>query len=103
VSAALRDTVDVADNEPNNRILRWLPGGASTWWRTAVGIIVPVVLMTAIAVTVLLLTIDVTNNASARIELIKTGLSVGAGTGGIIVLVLTGRKYSVMGWVGARQ
>jgi hypothetical protein len=41
---------------------------------------------------VLLLTIDVTNNTTARIELVKTGLLVGGGAGGVVTLVLAGRR-----------
>lgn len=64
---------------------------AGTWWWTALVIVVPVVLLTAVSVTALLLTIDVTETAH-RIELVKTGLAVGAGTGGVVALVLAGRR-----------
>jgi hypothetical protein len=54
-------------------------------------IVIPVVLLTAVAVAVLLLTIDVTET-SHQIDLVKTGLTVGAGTGGVVALVLAGRR-----------
>lgn len=62
-----------------------------TWWWTALVIVIPVVVLTAIAVTVLLATIDIAD-AKDRIELVKTGLAVGAGTGGVVALVLAGRR-----------
>ncbi|MEV6641079.1 pentapeptide repeat-containing protein [Amycolatopsis sp. NPDC051371] len=67
---------------------RSLPG---TWWGIALIIAVPVVLLAAAAIVVLLLTVRPTD-AKERIELIKAGLGVGAGTGGVVALVLTGRR-----------
>ncbi|MFI9452587.1 pentapeptide repeat-containing protein [Amycolatopsis sp. NPDC052450] len=63
-----------------------------TWWWAIVVIVVPVALVAAAAVTTLLMFIDPGNDAKNRIELIKVGLTVGAGTGGVVALVLTGRR-----------
>jgi hypothetical protein len=51
----------------------------------------PVVVLTAITATLLIVT---THPATAadRIDLVKTALSVGAGTGGVVALVLAGRR-----------
>lgn len=54
-------------------------------------ILVPVVAGTALSVLLLLTLVDV-ENARDRIELIKTGLAVGAGAGGVAALVLAGRR-----------
>ncbi|MBB5850516.1 hypothetical protein ACFQ05_32550 [Amycolatopsis umgeniensis] len=73
---------------------RWGAGGedrGGTWWWAIVVIVVPVALITAAAVTTLPLFIDPGSDAKNRIELIKVGLTVGAGTGGVVALVLTGR------------
>lgn len=71
---------------------RRLFGSEGSWRWTALIIVVPIIALTAVSVTVLLLTVDLTNEATARIELVKTGLAVGAGTGGIVALVLAGRR-----------
>jgi hypothetical protein len=63
-----------------------------TWWAIFLVTIVPVVVVAAAALTVLLLTIDVTNDATARIELVKTGLAVGAGAAGLAALALASRR-----------
>jgi len=70
---------------------RWRDRGG-TWWWAIVVIVVPVALIAAAAVTALLLFIDPGGDAKNRIELIKVGLTVGAGTGGVVALVLTGRR-----------
>ncbi|SFJ73581.1 hypothetical protein SAMN04489731_13522 [Amycolatopsis regifaucium] len=70
---------------------RWRARGG-TWWWAIVVIVVPVALIAAGAVTTLLLFIDPGSDAKNRIELIKVGLTVGAGTGGVVALVLTGRR-----------
>ncbi|MEV6648483.1 pentapeptide repeat-containing protein [Amycolatopsis sp. NPDC051371] len=62
-----------------------------TWWWGIVVIVVPVAMIAAAAVTALLLFVG-GGSPSDRIELIKTGLTVGAGTGGVVALVLTGRR-----------
>ncbi|MBB1155662.1 MULTISPECIES: pentapeptide repeat-containing protein [Amycolatopsis] len=56
-------------------------------------IVVPVAVIAATAVTVLLLFVG-GSTPSDRIELIKTGLTVGAGTGGMVALVLNGRRQT---------
>ncbi|MFG1640115.1 pentapeptide repeat-containing protein [Amycolatopsis sp. NPDC049252] len=68
----------------------WRRRGATWWWRILV-IVVPVAVIAAAAVTLLLVFVDADTPAN-RIKLIKTGLTVGAGTGGIVALVLTGRR-----------
>ncbi|MFC3452833.1 hypothetical protein [Amycolatopsis speibonae] len=55
-------------------------------------IVVPVALIAAAAVTTLVMFIDPGGDAKTRIELIKVGLTIGAGTGGVVALVLTGRR-----------
>lgn len=54
-------------------------------------ILVPVVAATVLSVLLLLTLVDV-ENARDRIELLKTGLAVGAGAGGVAALVLAGRR-----------
>ncbi|QKV79357.1 pentapeptide repeat-containing protein [Amycolatopsis sp. Hca4] len=54
-------------------------------------IVLPVTAIAGAAIIVLLTFVDV-NNTQNQIELIKTGLTVGAGTGGIVALVLNGRR-----------
>jgi uncharacterized protein YjbI with pentapeptide repeats len=63
----------------------------ATWWGIALVIAVPVLVLAAAAIAVLLLTVHPTT-ASDRIDLVKAGLTVGAGTGGVVALVLTGRR-----------
>jgi hypothetical protein len=62
-----------------------------TWWWGIVVIVVPVAVIAAAAITALLLFVG-SGSPSDRIELIKTGLTVGAGTGGVVALVLNGRR-----------
>ncbi len=64
---------------------------SGTWWWAIVVIVAPVTLIAAAAVTILLMLIDA-GDPKNQIDLIKTGLTVGAGTGGIVALVLNGRK-----------
>ncbi|TDV48919.1 pentapeptide repeat-containing protein [Actinophytocola oryzae] len=61
------------------------------WWWLAALILVPVVLGSALSVVLLLTLVDAAT-AGDQIELIKTGLAVGAGTGGAVALVLAGRR-----------
>jgi hypothetical protein len=61
------------------------------WWWTATVILVPVLAGTVVSVVLLLALVDV-DTARDRIELIKTGLAIGAGTGGVAALVLAGRR-----------
>ncbi|MGW5718282.1 pentapeptide repeat-containing protein [Amycolatopsis sp. NPDC003865] len=70
---------------------RWWRRRGGTWWWAIAVIVVPVAVITAAAVTLLLLFVG-GGTPSDRIELIKTGLTVGAGTGGVVALVLTGRR-----------
>jgi hypothetical protein len=61
------------------------------WWWIAALILVPVVAGSSLSVALLLLLVDATT-VGDQIELIKTGLAVGAGTGGAVALVLAGRR-----------
>ncbi|WP_329072520.1 pentapeptide repeat-containing protein [Amycolatopsis sp. NBC_01480] len=54
-------------------------------------IVVPVAVIAAVAMTVLLTFVS-SGDPKDRIELIKTGLTVGAGAGGVVALVLSGRR-----------
>jgi hypothetical protein len=69
---------------------RWRRRGG-TWWWAIIVIVVPVAMIAAAAVTALLMLVDGADPKN-QIELIKTGLTVGAGTGGVVALVLTGRR-----------
>lgn len=69
---------------------RWRRRGGAWWWAIVV-IVVPVAVIAAAAVSVLLTFVDA-GDPKNQIELIKTGLTVGAGTGGVVALVLTGRR-----------
>ncbi|WP_103348684.1 pentapeptide repeat-containing protein [Amycolatopsis sp. CA-128772] len=71
-------------------VRRWRRRGGAWWWGIVV-IVVPVAVIAAAAVSVLLTFVD-TGDPKNQIELIKTGLTVGAGTGGVVALVLTGRR-----------
>ncbi len=70
---------------------RWGRRSGTWWWATLV-VVLPVALITAAALITLLTFVDVGHDARDRIEVIKIGLTVGAGTGGIVALVLTGRR-----------
>jgi uncharacterized protein YjbI with pentapeptide repeats len=61
------------------------------WWWIAALILVPVVLGSALAVALLLALVDAAT-VGDQIDLIKTGLAIGAGTGGAVGLVLAGRR-----------
>jgi hypothetical protein len=67
------------------------------WWRTALLILGPVVLGTALAVTLLLTLVDV-SDPTDQIEVLKTGFTIGAGIGGVVALALAGRRQ----WVTER-
>ncbi|MFD9963713.1 pentapeptide repeat-containing protein [Amycolatopsis sp. NPDC058986] len=73
------------------RLARWWRGRRGTWWWAIVVIVVPVAIVAGTAVTLLLSLVDA-GDPKNRIELIKTGLTVGAGTGGVVALVLAGRR-----------
>lgn len=62
-----------------------------TWWWAILVIAIPVSLIAAGAVSILLIFVDASDPKN-RIELIKTGLTVGAGTGGVVALILAGRR-----------
>lgn len=66
-------------------------GRRGRWWWLAALILVPVVLGSTLSVALLLLLVDAAT-VGDQIELIKTGLAVGAGTGGAVALVLAGRR-----------
>jgi hypothetical protein len=73
---------------------RWRTGWTARrgrWWWIAALILVPVVLGSTVSVVLLLALVDAPTSAD-QIELIKTGLAVGAGTGGAVALVLAGRR-----------
>lgn len=61
------------------------------WWWLAALILVPVVLGSTLSVTLLLALVDAAT-VTDQIDLIKTGLAIGAGTGGAVGLVLAGRR-----------
>jgi hypothetical protein len=61
------------------------------WWWIAALILVPVVVGSALSVALLLGLVDAAT-VGDQIELIKTGLAIGAGTGGAVGLVLAGRR-----------
>lgn len=65
--------------------------GWTRWWWVAALILVPVILGSTLSVALLLILVDA-GTVADQIELIKTGLAVGAGTGGAVALVLAGRR-----------
>lgn len=62
-----------------------------SWWRTATLIVVPIIIFTTAALVILLNSVHV-SSASERIEIIKTALTIGGGTGGVVALLLAGRR-----------
>lgn len=62
-----------------------------SWWLTIVLIVLPVVALTTVALVVLLTQLD-TSDATVRVDVIRTALSVGAGAAGVAALVLAGRR-----------
>jgi hypothetical protein len=70
---------------------RYRRASEATWGWTVVLIVVPVLVLTTLSLVILFLSVDASNPAD-RIDVIKTALSVGAGTGGIAALVLGGRR-----------
>ena len=64
--------------------------GSRTWWRTSLIIVVPIFVVTAVSLVAMFLTLH--PDPHDRIEVVKTGLSVGAGAGGVVALVLAGRR-----------
>ncbi|WP_447002509.1 pentapeptide repeat-containing protein [Saccharothrix isguenensis] len=61
------------------------------WWWTVVVIMVPVVVITAGAVILLLTFVDIVDTKD-RIEILKMWFTIGAGTGGIVALILARRR-----------
>ncbi|WP_432855290.1 pentapeptide repeat-containing protein [Amycolatopsis sp. CA-161197] len=80
-----------AINAGSARLRRRWRERRGTWWWAIVVIVVPVAGIAAAAVTALL-TFVTPGSPQNQIELIKTGLTVGAGTGGVVALVLNGRR-----------
>jgi hypothetical protein len=80
----------VAEAGERNRARRWRARPEKWWWISGV-VVLPVLVLTGIAV---LLLLGTTHPATAaeRVDVAKTALSVGAGTGGVVALVLTGRR-----------
>ncbi len=70
---------------------RYWAGHVSGWWYAIGLIVVPIVATTATALWVLLAAVD-TPQASDRIDVIRTALTIGGGTGGVVALVLVGRR-----------
>src|SRR6266496_3191163 len=62
-----------------------------TWWWSILVIVIPVAGLTAMAAWILPLLVNVTT-ASDRLEVVRIVLTVAAGTGGVVALVLAGRR-----------
>ncbi|WP_370964754.1 pentapeptide repeat-containing protein [Amycolatopsis sp. cg9] len=95
VEQAGGDVLAMSANDDKNRpvgLRRWWDQRSGTWWWATLVIVLPVALITATALITLLTFVDVGHDPKDRIEVIKTGLTVGAGTGGIVALILTGRR-----------
>jgi hypothetical protein len=69
----------------------WRSAEGGLWGWMAVLITAPVVLFTAAALSVTLALLD-DGTATVRVELVKTAFAVGAGAGGLVALVLAGRR-----------
>jgi hypothetical protein len=69
---------------------RWQDRHGTWWWATVV-IVSPVAGLTAAAVWALPSLVNVTT-PSDKLELVRIALTVGAGTGGVVALVLAGRR-----------
>lgn len=70
---------------------RWWRARPESWWWIALVIAIPVILLTGLAAWVLIATTHPAE-AADRIDLVKTALAVGAGTGGVITLILASRR-----------
>ncbi|GAA1962031.1 hypothetical protein GCM10009754_36450 [Amycolatopsis minnesotensis] len=79
-------------NALKTALARRLRDRGGTWWWAIVVIVVPVAFIATAAVITLLRYVEPGGNAKDKIEVIKVGLSVGAGTGGVVALVLAGRR-----------
>lgn len=64
---------------------------ASTWWWATLVIVVPVIGLTVSTIAALTQSIDMSEPA-IRLEVIRLALTVGAGTGGVVALVVAGRR-----------
>ncbi|UJW28758.1 hypothetical protein L3Q67_26210 [Saccharothrix sp. AJ9571] len=76
----------VQHSRPGRRSTSTLP-----WWQPVPVIVMPVVFVIALAVLVLLPLLD-TTSSSGWLELVRTALTVGVGTGAIMMLVLAWRR-----------
>ncbi|WP_156893024.1 hypothetical protein [Actinokineospora enzanensis] len=65
--------------------------GGPGWWRPVLVIVVPVVAATIAAVMVLSRVLDVASSGG-RLDMIRTALAVGAGSGAVMTLVLGWRR-----------
>ncbi|WP_156893801.1 pentapeptide repeat-containing protein, partial [Actinokineospora enzanensis] len=65
--------------------------GGPGWWRPVLVIVVPVVAATIAAIMVLSRVLDVASSGG-RLDMIRTALAVGAGTGAVMTLVLGWRR-----------
>jgi hypothetical protein len=75
--------------------VRQIRSGQVRWSLTVLLILVPIIALTAIGLIVLIKAVPVApDDTAVRVELIKTALTIGAGTGGVVALVLSGRR----GW-----
>lgn len=70
---------------------RWRRARPESWWWVSAVVLIPVAVLTGLAALLLITTTHPTN-AGDQIDLVKTALSVGAGTGGVVALVLAGRR-----------
>jgi hypothetical protein len=76
---------------PTDRSPRWWQARPESWWWIALVVMVPVLVLTGLAAWLLIATTHPTQ-AGDQIDLIKTALGVGAGTGGVITLILASRR-----------
>jgi uncharacterized protein YjbI with pentapeptide repeats len=70
---------------------RWWRERNRSWWWSTVVVITPIVILTSAAVLVLTRVVD-HSDSTARLEMIKVALAVGAGTGAALTLVLARRR-----------
>jgi hypothetical protein len=69
----------------------WRSAEGGLWWWMAVLIAAPVALLTAGTLAILVPLLD-DGTAAVRVELVKTAFAAGAGAGGLVALVLAGRR-----------
>ncbi len=70
---------------------RWWRERNRSWWWATIVVALPIVVLTAAAVLVLMRVVDL-STSSARLEMIKVALAVGAGTGAALTLVMARRR-----------